>query len=48
MKHKIEKLKDKFSSLITKTKSFLTTYIHTNILFMSYVLVCLFNSTLIR
>ena len=48
MKHKVGKLKDKISNFRLKAKSFLTTYVHTNVLFISYVLVSIFNSTLIR
>ena len=48
MKHNFNKIKDKISKFINKIKSFIITYINTNVLFITYVLVCLFNSTLLR
>lgn len=48
MKHKLENLKEKIVNVYDKIRSFITTYTHTNILFISYIIVLLFNSTLIR
>ena len=44
----LNNIKEKFLKVQDKINTSVVTYTHTNVLFISYVLVCLFNSTLIR
>lgn len=48
MKNAFKKINDKFKRIYKKSKILVNTYCKTNIVFISYVLVCLFNSTLLR
>lgn len=48
MKHSLKKAKDKVVKTFNKLRIFITTYVKTNIVFLSYVMVCLFNSTMLR
>ncbi|HPF82907.1 MAG TPA: LTA synthase family protein [Bacilli bacterium] len=48
MNNLYKKTKEKFVKCINKLRTFLVTYMKTNILFISYVFVCLFNSTILR
>ena len=40
--------KSKLTKTFSKVKTAVTTYVRTNIMFLTYVAVCLFNSTLLR
>lgn len=48
MRHSLKKIKDKILKYFNKSKILIVTYMKTNVVFLSYVIICLFNSTILR
>lgn len=48
MKNLLKKIKEKSIKYFNKSKAYIITYMKTNVIFISYVILCLFNSTMLR
>lgn len=48
MKNLLKKVGEKTVKCFNKSKTYIMTYMRTNIVFISYIIVCLFNSTMLR